>query len=164
MPQQHSARGGGESYRHPTSARVYVVVPICDRAENPLSGVTSPRSISSISADRSDSAEANSFAACCAVLLFEPHTAMPPSDAATAAAIAAGSNLMAPNSTPASTRPPPATAIRETKINFRQLSILAARSSISPSRRTTSSRESPLWLSSKFNAPKGSACASDDSG
>ena len=143
-----------------TRARVQGGVLSCDRARYRLGGVTSPRSISSISPDRSNSAEVNSFAACCALLLFEPHTAMPPSNAATAAAIIAGSNLMAPNSIPPSTRLPPATAIRETKINLRQLSILAARSSISPSRRTTSSCESSLWSSSKFNAPKGSAGAS----
>ncbi len=54
------------------------------------------RSIISISAARSASAAANSFAASLAVLPFEPHTTMPPSNAATAAAIAAGSNRIAP--------------------------------------------------------------------
>jgi hypothetical protein len=43
-----------------------------------------------MSADRSASTEANALAACCAVLLFEPHAAMPPSKAATAAAIYRG--------------------------------------------------------------------------
>jgi hypothetical protein len=145
---------------HLARARVQAAVPSCDRAEYPHSGVTSPRSISSISTDRSDSAEANSFAACCAVLPFEPHTAMPPSNAATAAPIIAGSNRMTPKSIPASTRQPPATAIRETKINLRQLSISAPISSMRSSRRTTSSCGSPLWSSSKFNAPEGSAHAS----
>lgn len=39
---------------HLARARVQAAVPSCDRAEYPHSGVTSPRSISSISTDRSD--------------------------------------------------------------------------------------------------------------
>ena len=70
-------------------------------------------SIVSISAARSASAAANSFAASFAVLPFEPHTTTPPSNAATAAAIAPGSNRIAPTSSAASTMPLPAMATRD---------------------------------------------------
>ncbi len=50
---------------------------------------TTRRSIFSINAARFASAAANSFAASFAVLQFEPHTTIPPSNAATAAALAA---------------------------------------------------------------------------
>lgn len=73
-----------------------------DPLANPLSGVTSLRSIFSTSADRSEPAEANSFAASFAQLLFEPQIAMPSNDAATAAAIMAGSKRIAPKSIAAS--------------------------------------------------------------
>ena len=144
------------SDRFPTPGLTSAVsggVPYCDPLEKPLSGVTSLIAIFSISTERYDSAEVNSFAACCAVLRFEPETAMPPSNAATAPAIMAGSNPITPKSIPTRTRLPPATDIREARMNLRQLSILAASSSIRSSRRTISSRGSVLW-SSKVNAPK----------
>jgi hypothetical protein len=46
-----------------------------------------------------------------AVLPFEPHTTMPPSNAATAAGIAAGSNRIAQRRITARTMPPPAMAV-----------------------------------------------------
>jgi hypothetical protein len=51
--------------------------------------------IVSISATRSASAAANSLAASFAVLLFEPHTTMSPSNGATAPAVVPGSKRIA---------------------------------------------------------------------
>ena len=90
-----------------------------------------------IRAVRSASATAIAFAASFAVLRFEPHTTMPPSNAATAAAIAPRSNRITPKNIAKRTTPPPHVAIRETRMNLRQLSILAVSSSMSASRRTT---------------------------
>ena len=92
----------------------------------------------SIRAARFDSAAASSFVASFAVLEFEPHATMPPSNNDTAAAISPRSDRIAPNNIPAKRRPPPATAIRETRMNLRQLSTLAASSSMCSSRRTIS--------------------------
>jgi hypothetical protein len=86
------------------------------------------------------------LAASLAVLPFEPHPTMPPSNAATAATITAGSNRIAPKSIAARTMLPPAKAIREARMNLRQLSILAASSSMCASRRTISSCGSPSPL------------------
>ena len=107
-----------------------------------------------MSADRSESAEADSFAASFAVLLFEPQTALPPSDAATAAAITAGSKRIAPKSIAASTSVPPATATCEAKINLRQLSIFEASSSMRSSRRATSLCGSLIWSPSKVQCSR----------
>ena len=103
----------------------------------------------------------NHFDQCCPICLsrcqflrrflcgaaVEPHTTVPPSTAVTAAAIAAGSNRIAPRSIAAKTMPPPAMAMREARMNLRQFSILAASSSMWASRRTISSCGSPplLW-------------------
>jgi hypothetical protein len=76
-----------------------------------------------ISAVRSASATAISFAASFAVLRFEPHTTMPHAD--TAAAIIPRSNRIAPTSIAKRTMPPTHVAIREARMNFRRLSILA---------------------------------------
>jgi hypothetical protein len=95
--------------------------------------------ICSITAARSDSAAASSFIASFAVLAFEPHATIPPSNNDTAAAMSPRSDRIAPNNIPAKRSPPPATAIREARMNLRQLSILAASSSMCSSRRTISS-------------------------
>jgi hypothetical protein len=76
----------------------------------------------SISAARSDSAAASSFIASFAVLLFEPHTTE------TGAAKSPRSERITPTNIAAKTSPPPATAIREARMNLRQLPILAASS------------------------------------
>ena len=78
-----------------------------------------------IRAVRSASATAIAFAASFAVLRFEPHTTMPPNNADTAAAIIPKSNRIAPTSIAKRTMPPPHVAIREARMNFRRLSILA---------------------------------------
>jgi Retinal pigment epithelial membrane protein len=85
-----------------------------------------------------------SFAASFAVLVFEPHTTMPPSNNETAAAISPRSNRMTPTSIAAKTSPPPATAMREAKMNLRQLPISVASSSMRSSRRTIASWGSAL--------------------
>jgi hypothetical protein len=131
------------------SARLQAIVSSCC-PDNTLAGVTSLRSIFWISIDRSAALIVNSFVASWAVLRFEPHTAMPPSNAATAAAIAPGSNLTAPKSIPVSTQAPPATIIRDAKINFRQLSIFSVSSSMRSSMRTISSCKLLLRSLSKF--------------
>ena len=106
---------------------------------------------------------ANCFAASFAVLPFEPHTTMPPSTAAIAAAMAPGSNRIAPRSIAASTMPPAPVAIREARINLRQLSILAASSSMCSSSRTISSCRSPsLLLTCKVQHPHNAAGARGD--
>jgi hypothetical protein len=71
-----------------------------------------------IRAVRSASATAIAFAASFAVLRFEPHTTMPPSNAATAAAIAPRSNRITPKNIAKRTTPPPHVAIRETRMNL----------------------------------------------
>ncbi len=113
--------------RKPLHHRV-IWTPVTEPAQDhhPLNGPITWRSIISISAARSASAAANSFAASFAVLPFEPQTTMPPSNTATAAAIAAGSNRIAPRNIAARTMPPPAMAIREARMNLRQPSNLAA--------------------------------------
>ena len=73
-----------------------------------------------IRAVRSASATAIAFVASFAVLRFEPHTTMPPSNAATAAAIAPRSNRITPKNIAKGTTPPPHVAIRETRMNLRQ--------------------------------------------
>jgi hypothetical protein len=120
------------------SACLQAIVSFCD-PDNALAGVTSLRSIFWISIDRSAALVVNSFVASCAVLRFEPNTAMPPSNAAMAAAIAPGSNLIAPKSMPVNTQAPPATIILEAKINLRQLSIFPVSCSIRSSMRAISS-------------------------
>src|SRR5262249_28483180 len=107
-------------------------------------------SIISISAARSASAAAISFAASLSVLVFGPQRTTQPRNAATDAAIVPRSNRIAPTSIAASTMPPPVTAIREAKMNFRQLSILAQSSSMRSSRRTISSCS--FWAN-KFQYP-----------
>ena len=71
------------------------------------------------------------------MLPFEPRTAIPPSDAATAAAIMGGIETDCAKEHPCERKSAAATATRETKINLRQLSMSAASSSMSSSRRTT---------------------------
>src|SRR5262249_54329654 len=90
----------------------------------------------SISAAGSDSAAASSFVASFAVLLFDPHTTMPPSNNVTDAAMNPRSDRITPSSIAAKTSPPAATAIREARMNLRQLSILAPSSSTCSSRWT----------------------------
>jgi hypothetical protein len=108
---------------------------------------TTRRLIVSISATRSASAAASSLAASFAVLLFEPHTTMPPSNAATAPAIVPRSKRIAPRSIAPRTMPPPNVAMRDARINLRQFSILAESRSICRLR---------LCGDAKFNAPRGS--------
>ena len=110
--------------------------------------------ICSIRTPRLVSAAASSFVASFAVLLFEPHTTIPPSSKATAAAKNPRSDRITPTSIAARTTAPPATAIRAARMNLRQLSILAASSSVCSSRRTISS-----WGS----APSSGLIHSDDS-
>jgi hypothetical protein len=64
---------------------------------------------------------------------------MPPSNNETAAAKSPRSDWITPTSIAARTNPPPATAIREARMNLRQLSILAASSSMCSSMRTIAS-------------------------
>jgi hypothetical protein len=78
-----------------------------------------------------------------AVLAFAPHTTTPPRTAAAPAAIAPGSNRITPSRIAASTIPPPAVAIREARMNLRQLSILPASPLICSLMRTISSCGSP---------------------
>ena len=61
----------------------------------------------SIRAARSVSAAASSFVASFAVLLFEPHTTMPPSNNETAAAMNPKSDRITPTSVAAKTTPRP---------------------------------------------------------
>ena len=76
---------------------------------------------------------------------------MPASTAATAPTITDGSNRIAPITMATRTPLPPTTAIRPAKMNLRQLSILAANSSICASSRTISS---PWSLSFMVDAAK----------
>ena len=61
--------------------------------------------ICSIRAARSNSAAASSFVASFAVLVFEPHATMPPSNNETAAAMSPRSDRIAPNNIPAKRSP-----------------------------------------------------------
>ena len=77
------------------------------------------------------SAAASSFVASFAVLVFEPHATMPPSNNETAAAMSPRSDRITPMSIAVKTTAPPATAIRAARMNLGQFSILAASSSVS---------------------------------
>ena len=101
--------------------------------------------ICSIRTPRLVSAAASSFVASFAVLLFEPHTTIPPSSKATAAAKNPRSDRITPMSIAVKTTAPPATAIRAARMNLGQFSILAASSSVS-SRGGRSPRGDPHLL------------------
>ena len=115
------------------------------------------RSIISINAVRSASAAVNSFAASLAVLPFEPHmkcrraTPRPRQPSRP-------DHGIAPKNIAARTMPPPVMAIREARMNLRQLSILAASSSMcASSARSRRAGRRRFWGIQSASLPKDTA-------